>query len=213
MAGYDTRRSRVSNGGDDAARESAQGLREVQERLRCQARGSPGSVRSARAPAPPNPGSEGGELLSDAQDALRQAAAAIGRLADALPAKFLTAAEMLRDCKGMVVVTGMGKAGLIGEKVSATLASTGTRSMFLHPADAVHGDLGRIYHEDVVLAFSASGATQEMLRLLDPLRSIGARLVHTGQSGARSAATPTSSAVGKVVRRARSGSRRPPRRR
>jgi arabinose-5-phosphate isomerase len=145
-----------------------------------------GSAKSRTATAAAKPAhapAASGDLLRDAQDAVRQAAAAIGRLADALPPKFLAAAEMLRDCKGMVVVTGMGKAGLIGEKVSATLASTGTRSMFLHPADAVHGDLGRIYHEDVVLAFSASGATQEMLRLLDPLRSIGARLiVITGQS-------------------------------
>src|SRR5262249_29487774 len=100
----------------------------------------------ARAAASSNPGSEAAGLLHEAQDALRQAAAAIARLADAMPPKFLAAAEMLRDCKGMVVVTGIGKAGLIGAKVSATLASTGTRSLFLHPGEAVHGDLGRIYH-------------------------------------------------------------------
>jgi len=131
-------------------------------------------------PAPAPAGTN--DLLRDAQDAVRQCGAAIAKLADAMPPKFLAAAGMLRDCKGMVVVTGIGKAGLIGAKVSATLASTGTRSLFVHPGEAVHGDLGRIYHEDVVLALSFSGATQEMLRLLEPLRSIGARMVAiTGQ--------------------------------
>jgi len=138
---------------------------------------APAPSAPARAPVPAHPGSEGGELLRDAQDALRQCGTAISKLAEAMPPKFLAAAELLRDCKGMVVVTGIGKAGLIGAKVSATLASTGTRSLFLHPGEAVHGDLGRIYHEDVVLALSFSGATHEMLRLLDPLRSIGARMV------------------------------------
>jgi len=117
------------------------------------------------------------DLLDAARDALRQGAGAIAKLAEAMPPKFLAAAEMLRDCKGMVVVTGIGKAGLIAAKVSATLASTGTRSLFVHPGEAVHGDLGRIWHEDVVLALSFSGATHELLRLLEPLRSIGARMV------------------------------------
>ena len=117
------------------------------------------------------------ELLAAARDALSQGARAIAALADQLPKSFLAAAELLRDCKGMVVVTGIGKAGLIGAKVSATLAATGRRSLFVHPSEAVHGDLGRIYHEDVVLALSFSGATHEVIRLLEPLRSIGAKLI------------------------------------
>lgn len=117
------------------------------------------------------------ELLSAARDALQQGARAIAALAEQLPKSFLAAAELLRDCKGMVVVTGIGKAGLIGAKVSATLAATGRRSLFVHPSEAVHGDLGRIYHEDVVLALSFSGATHEVIRLLEPLRSIGAKLI------------------------------------
>jgi arabinose-5-phosphate isomerase len=117
------------------------------------------------------------ELLAAARDALSQGARAIAALADQLPKSFLAAAELLRDCKGMVVVTGIGKAGLIGAKVSATLAATGRRSLFVHPSEAVHGDLGRIYHQDVVLALSFSGATHEVVRLLEPLRSIGAKLV------------------------------------
>lgn len=116
-------------------------------------------------------------LLRAARDVLQQEAAAITRLAAQLGPTFLAAAELLRNCRGMVVVTGMGKAGLIGAKLSATLASTGTRSLFVHPAEAAHGDLGRIDEQDVVLALSFSGATDEVVRLLEPIRRIGARLV------------------------------------
>jgi arabinose-5-phosphate isomerase len=115
--------------------------------------------------------------LQAARDALQQVSGAIARLAHQLGPDFLEAAEMLRSCRGMVVVTGMGKAGLIGAKVSATLASTGTRSHFIHPAEAAHGDLGRIDEQDVVLALSFSGATEEIVRLLGPIRRIGARLL------------------------------------
>ena len=112
---------------------------------------------------------------------LRQEARAIDALAEQLAgrlgAKFVAAAAMLRDCKGMVAVTGMGKAGLIGAKVSATLSSTGTRSHFVHPAEAAHGDLGRIMEQDVVLALSFSGTTEEIVRLLEPIRRIGAKLI------------------------------------
>src|SRR5262249_56140231 len=101
-------------------------------------RGGAAAARAAPAlaPAPAHPGTGGAALLREAQDALKQAAAAIAKLAETMPPRFLAAAEMLRDCKGMVVVTGIGKAGLIGQKVSATLASTGTRSLFLHPGAA-----------------------------------------------------------------------------
>jgi arabinose-5-phosphate isomerase len=96
------------------------------------------------------------------------------RLEDSM---FARAVDLLFSCKGMVVVTGMGKAGIIAQKVSATLASTGTRSFFLHPADAVHGDLGRVQRDDVVLALSNSGTSSEMVRLLDPLKRLGAPLI------------------------------------
>ncbi len=115
--------------------------------------------------------------LAAARDVLQQEAHAIARLAEQLGPKFLEAAELLRACRGMVVVTGMGKAGLVGAKVSATLASTGTKSHFLHPAEAAHGDLGRIDELDVVLALSFSGTTEEIVRLLEPIRRIGAKLV------------------------------------
>jgi arabinose-5-phosphate isomerase len=102
--------------------------------------------------------------------ALQQLAKRIGR-------EFAHAVELILDCRGRVVVTGMGKAGIVGQKISATLASTGTPSHFLHPAEAPHGDLGRIVAEDVVLAFSNSGETDELVRLLPSIRKIGARLI------------------------------------
>src|SRR5688572_5986813 len=106
-------------------------------------------------------------LLRTARDVLQQEARAIAGLAEQLGAPFLAAAEMLRTCRGMVVVAGMGKAGLVGAKLSATLSSTGTRSYFLHPAEAAHGDLGRLDEQDVVLALSFSGTTDEVLRLIE----------------------------------------------
>ncbi len=116
-------------------------------------------------------------LLRAARDVLEQEARAIARLAEQLGAPFLAAAELLRGCRGVVVVTGMGKAGLVGTKISATLASTGTRSHFVHPAEAAHGDLGRLDEQDLVLALSFSGTTDEVVRLLEPIRRIGARLI------------------------------------
>lgn len=90
---------------------------------------------------------------------------------------FSRAVELIASCRGRVVVTGVGKSGLIGQKISATLASTGTPSLFLHSGEAVHGDVGRVLHEDVVLALSYSGTTEEVLRLVPVLRKIGAKLV------------------------------------
>jgi arabinose-5-phosphate isomerase len=80
-------------------------------------------------------------------------------------------------CKGRVVITGMGKPGFVAQKISATLASTGTPSLYVHPAEAAHGDLGRIAKDDVVVALSNSGETEEILRLLPALKKIGARVV------------------------------------
>ncbi len=99
------------------------------------------------------------------------------RLQKGLAPAFLKACDLLLQCRGRIVVTGMGKAGLIGQKISATLASTGTPSLFLHPAEALHGDLGRLRPEDVVLALSKSGETKELLYLLGPIKAIGARTV------------------------------------
>lgn len=99
-------------------------------------------------------------------DVVRDEAKALERLASRMPADFPEAVDLLLHCRGDVVVTGIGKAGWIGQKISASLASTGTRSSFLHPSEAIHGDLGRIRTGDVVLALSNSGESEEILRIL-----------------------------------------------
>ncbi len=97
---------------------------------------------------------------------------------------FAHAVEQILACRGRVLVSGMGKSGLIGSKISATLASTGTPSHFIHPAEAVHGDLGRIHSDDLVILLSNSGETAEVLRLLPTIKKIGATLIAiTGRRG------------------------------
>src|SRR5439155_4375664 len=108
---------------------------------------------------------------------VREAAAALVELSRGLDGAFCAAVKLITACRGTVVVTGMGKAGLIGRKIAATLSSTGTRAVFLHPAEAVHGDLGCVCAADVVLALSNSGETEEICRLLPILGRIGARLI------------------------------------
>jgi arabinose-5-phosphate isomerase len=106
------------------------------------------------------------EQLREARDMLRHASKAVADLSRRLDTRFCTAVRLLEQCAGSVVVTGMGKAGLIGRKLSATFSSTGTRALFLHPAEAVHGDLGCVRPDDVILALSNSGETEEISRLL-----------------------------------------------
>jgi arabinose-5-phosphate isomerase len=115
--------------------------------------------------------------LAIARKVFETEAAAILALVDRLDARFERAVELLRDCRGRVIVTGMGKSGLICRKIAATLTSIGTPAFFLHPAEAIHGDLGVIQPDDVVLALSYSGETDEILRLLETIRRLGARLV------------------------------------
>jgi arabinose-5-phosphate isomerase len=112
-----------------------------------------------------------------ARKVLETEAAAILALVPRLDERFDRAVELLHDCRGRVILTGMGKSGLICRKVAATLTSTGTAAFFLHPAEAIHGDLGVIQGDDVVLALSYSGETGEILRLLETIRRLGARLI------------------------------------
>ncbi len=112
-----------------------------------------------------------------ARRVLETEAAAILALVDRLDARFDRAIALLKDCRGRVILTGMGKSGIICRKIAATLSSTGTPAFFLHPAEAIHGDLGVIQADDVVVALSYSGETDEILRLLETIRRLGARLI------------------------------------
>ena len=117
------------------------------------------------------------EGVAFAREVLRIEAEALERVRVRLGGSIARAADMVYHCTGSVIVTGMGKAGHVGQKLAATLASTGTRAFPLHPAEAVHGDLGRVRGDDVVLALSQSGETDEVLRLVPAIRRIGAGLI------------------------------------
>jgi len=119
-----------------------------------------------------------------ARKVLQTEAAAILGLVDRLDGRFAAAVMMLKECRGRVIVTGMGKSGIISRKIAATFSSTGTPAFFLHPAEAIHGDLGMIQRDDVVIALSHSGETGEVLRLLETIRRLGARIIAiTGSPG------------------------------
>src|SRR5258708_7597003 len=126
------------------------------------------------------------------------------RLAGPMAADFHRAVELLFNCQGRVVVTGMGKSGIIARKIAATLNSTGSPALYLHPVEALHGDLGMVVRGDVVLALSASGETEEILRLLATIKRLQVPLISmtcdemTGASS--SSSTPTSTASDKSVR-------------
>jgi len=117
------------------------------------------------------------DLRRLAERVLRIEADAILGLIPKLDERFERAVELLRGCGGRVIVTGMGKSGLIGRKIAATLASTGTPAHFLHPAEGVHGDLGMVARGDLVLALSNSGETDEVLAILPPLKRLGVPIV------------------------------------
>ena len=127
----------------------------------------------ARAPAPLSPL----EQVRLAREIIRTEGQTLLALAERLGDDFCRAISLLELCRGSVIVSGMGKAGLIGQKIAATLASTGTRSHFLHPGEAIHGDLGRVHADDAVLMLSFSGQTEEVVRILPALREIGATVI------------------------------------
>jgi len=117
------------------------------------------------------------EAIDLARRVLETEAQAIVGLIRQLDGQFLRALDVLGDCRGRVIVTGMGKSGIIAHKLAATFSSTGTSAFFLHPAEALHGDLGAIRDDDVVVALSYSGETDELVRLLESIRRAGARLI------------------------------------
>jgi arabinose-5-phosphate isomerase len=123
-------------------------------------------------------------ILQRAKDVLNIEARGIVSLVDRLDDNFVRAVELLYECRGKVVVTGLGKSGLICRKIAATLSSTGTPSFFIHAGDANHGDMGMIVEGDVVLAVSNSGETEEILRLIPILKRLGVTLIAlTGDHG------------------------------
>jgi arabinose-5-phosphate isomerase len=115
--------------------------------------------------------------IESAQKVLRLEAAAISELTSRIDRNFVRAVELLYACEGRTVVTGMGKSGLIGRKIAATLASTGTPAFFLHPAEGVHGDLGMVSRGDLVVAISNSGETEELVRILPALKRLGVPVI------------------------------------
>lgn len=143
----------------------------------------PAVPRTRRGPVAPRPGPKGGrrvsargrKIVAFGRMVLETEARAIGRLR--LDDAFAATVEGILGCKGQVVLTGIGKPGFVAQKISATLASTGTHSIYLHPAEAAHGDLGRVSRADLVIALSNSGESEEILRLLPALKRIGARIV------------------------------------
>ena len=129
-------------------------------------------LKSARAVSP-----KGGTSLDAGRRVLGIEARAVQALVQRLDGGFTQAVDLLYQCKGKVVVSGMGKSGLIGQKIAATMASTGTPSFFLHPAEGLHGDLGMLARHDVLIAISNSGETQEILQLLPFMERMGIPVV------------------------------------
>lgn len=135
---------------------------------------------SQKTPPIPDPA----QSLARAREVLRIEADAILEIYARLDASFSAAVECLLTCRGRVVVSGIGKSGHIGRKIAATLASTGTPAFFVHPAEASHGDLGMITQEDVCIALSYSGETQELLTIVPLIKRMGAKLIAcTGKPG------------------------------
>ncbi|MBC8017475.1 MAG: KpsF/GutQ family sugar-phosphate isomerase [Verrucomicrobia bacterium] len=121
--------------------------------------------------------------IAEAKRVIQVEADALQAMAGRIDASFEQAVELVLASKGRVVVSGMGKSGLVGQKIASTMASTGTPALFLHPAEGIHGDLGMIMIGDVVIAISNSGETEEMLRILPSIKRIGAHVIAmTGSS-------------------------------
>ena len=121
------------------------------------------------------------DLVETARKVLRTEADAVLALAERIDGAFSQSVAMILACKGRVVITGMGKSGLICQKIAATMASTGTPALFLHPAEGIHGDLGMLMKGDVVIAVSNSGETEEITRILPVIKRMGLPLI--GMSG------------------------------
>ena len=134
------------------------------------------------------------EIIRAARDVISQEAEELGKLAANVPVAFYDAVNEICRCHGSVIVSGIGKAGWIGQKISASFASTGTRSHYLHPSEAMHGDLGRIGPDDVVLVLSNSGETAEVLQLLPTFKKLDVPVISI-TAGVRSSLAQSSDIV------------------
>jgi len=122
-------------------------------------------------------------MINQAKKVLRIESEAVASLIERIDERFEQAVQIILECEGRVVVTGMGKSGLIGKKIAATLASTGTPALFLHPAEGIHGDLGMVTRGDAVIALSNSGETEELSRMLPSLKRLDIKIIaFTGNS-------------------------------
>lgn len=117
------------------------------------------------------------QTISIGKEVIRKEAQAIFDLEQKIDSEFAEAVELLAQCKGRVIISGMGKSGIIGRKIAATLTSTGTAAMFLHPAEGMHGDLGAVHKDDVVICISKSGNTSELFQIFPVLKRIGVPII------------------------------------
>ncbi|MBZ4220426.1 MAG: KpsF/GutQ family sugar-phosphate isomerase [Chlorobium sp.] len=121
--------------------------------------------------------SQNQHIIASGKIILEQEARAIHLIAERLDERFSAAVELLAACRGKIIISGMGKSGIIAQKIAATMASTGSTALFLHPADAAHGDLGIVDHDDIVICLSKSGTTEELNFIIPALRQIGAKII------------------------------------
>ncbi len=121
--------------------------------------------------------SQNQHIIASGKIILEQEARAIHLIAERLDERFSAAVELLAACRGKIIISGMGKSGIIAQKIAATMSSTGSTALFLHPADAAHGDLGIVNHDDIVLCLSKSGTTEELNFIIPALRQIGAKII------------------------------------
>lgn len=121
-------------------------------------------------------------ILENGREVIRREAESVAEMAERLDDNFVRAVKLILDCKGRVIVTGIGKSGLVGKKVAATFTSTGIAAFFLHPAEGVHGDLGLVRSDDILIAISKSGATDELYQILPAIKRLGVKIILlTGQ--------------------------------
>ncbi len=116
-------------------------------------------------------------ILENGREVILKEGEAVRQLADRLDRNFVDAVELILECRGRVIITGMGKSGLVGKKVAATLSSTGIASFFLHAAEGIHGDLGLVRSEDILIAISKSGATDELNQILPAVKRMGSKII------------------------------------